>query len=316
MPETAVQDSADNALEALRARTIVVADSGDFETIQAYRPTDATTNPSLVLQAAGDARYRHLIAEAMASRPRGDVTRVERLMTLFGREITRVVPRYVSTEVDARLSFDTDATIRKARALIADYGALGVAPDRVLIKIAGTWAGIRAASVLEAEGIACNMTLIFSLVQAQACFEAGVTLISPFVGRITDWYKKAEGVDHYAPEDDPGVRSVRQIHAYARTHGYPTQVMAASFRNREQILALAGADLMTISPALLEELAGLNVSETPGITRHTSDTPRLALNRAGFDWTLNTDAMATEKLAEGIRRFADDQATLESQMAD
>ena len=315
MSESLAPDTATNALEALRARTTVVADSGDFETIRAYRPTDATTNPSLVLQAAGDTRYRHLVDEALAATPSGGLSRVERLMTLFGRELTQVVPRYVSTEVDARLSFDTDATIRKARALIADYGELGVAPDRILIKIASTWAGIRAASVLEAEGIACNMTLIFSLAQAQACFEAGVTLISPFVGRITDWYKKAEGVDHYAPEDDPGVASVRRINAYAKTHGYPTQVMAASFRNREQILALAGADLMTISPALLEELAGLPQADTPGITDTDSDVPRLMLDRGAFDWAMNADAMATEKLAEGIRRFADDQRALEQQMA-
>jgi transaldolase len=315
MADTAAQTVPGNALDALRDRTIVVADSGDFETIKAYRPTDATTNPSLVLQAAGDARYRHLVDEALASTPTAGLTRVERLMTVFGREITQVVPRYVSTEVDARLSFDTDATIRKARALIADYAALGVSADRILIKIASTWAGIRAASVLEAQGIACNMTLIFSLAQAQACFEAGVTLISPFVGRITDWYKKADGVDHYTPADDPGVRSVQRINAYAKTHGYPTQVMAASFRTREQVLALAGADLMTISPALLEELAGQPAEQGPGIGGAESDVPRLMLDRAAFDWALNADAMATEKLAEGIRRFADDQAALEAQMA-
>ena len=315
MAENAVRTTSGNALEALRERTIVVADSGDFETIRAYRPTDATTNPSLVLQAAGDARYRHLIDEAMAATPTAGLTRVERLMTLFGRELTQVVPRYVSTEVDARLSFDTDATIRKARALIADYAALGVSADRILIKIASTWAGIRAASVLEAEGIACNMTLIFSLAQAQACFEAGVTLISPFVGRITDWHKKAEGVDHYAPQDDPGVRSVQRINAYAKTHGYPTQVMAASFRNRDQILALAGADLMTISPALLEELRGMDAANAPGMSTQPSEVARVMLDRVAFDWALNADAMATEKLAEGIRRFADDQAALESRMA-
>ena len=315
MSESSARTSALNALEALRARTTVVADSGDFETIRAYRPTDATTNPSLVLQAAGDTRYRHLVDEALAATPRRGLTRVERLMTLFGRELTQVVPRYVSTEVDARLSFDTDATIRKARALIADYDELGVSADRILIKIASTWAGIRAASVLEAEGIACNMTLIFSIAQAQACFEAGVTLISPFVGRITDWYKKADGVEHYAPEEDPGVASVRRINAYAKTHGYPTQVMAASFRNREQILALAGADLMTISPALLEELAGLEQSDAPGITATDSDVPRLMLDHSAFDWAMNADAMATEKLAEGIRRFADDQRALDAQLA-
>lgn len=314
MPDTGIHHTATNALDALRERTTVVADSGDFETIRAYHPTDATTNPSLVLQSARDPRYRHLIDEALAARPAHDVTRVERLMTLFGREITRVVPRYVSTEVDARLSFDTAATIAKARALIADYQSLGVGPERILIKIASTWAGIRAASVLEAEGVACNMTLIFSLTQAQACFDIGATLISPFVGRITDWHKKADGVDAYAPEDDPGVTSVRRIDAYAKSHGYPTQVMAASFRNRDQILALAGADLMTISPALLEELAVLEPQQVVGLTRTPSQIPRETLDRARFDWALNADAMATEKLAEGIRRFADDQRALEDEI--
>lgn len=304
-----------NALDALREHSIIVADSGDFETIRAYQPTDATTNPSLVLQAAGDERYRHLVDEALSAGVTPGLTRVERLMTLFGREITQVVTRYVSTEVDARLSFDTDATIRKARALIADYESLGVPTDRILIKIASTWAGVRAASVLEAEGIACNMTLIFSPIQAQACFDAGVTLISPFVGRITDWYKKAEGVARFAPEDDPGVASVRRIQDYARTQGYPTQVMAASFRNHEQILALAGVDLMTISPALLEELAGMAQPVATGNGMgEPGKSPRVMPDRAAFDWALNADAMATEKLAEGIRRFADDQAALEQRL--
>jgi len=305
---------AESALEALRAHTTIVADSGDFESIRAFGPTDATTNPSLLLQAARDPRYRYLVDEALAATPGGGVTRIERLMTLFGRELTKVVPRYVSTEVDARLSFDTGATIVKARALIADYRALGVARERILIKIASTWAGIEAARVLEAEGIACNMTLIFSLPQAQACFDAGVTLISPFVGRITDWYKKAEGVDNYAPDDDPGVASVRRIDAYARSYGYLTKVMAASFRHSGQILALTGADLMTISPALLEELAGMAPQAASGWTRQPSDDSRPWLTRADFDWALNADAMATEKLAEGIRRFSGDHRGLEADL--
>lgn len=314
MADSAPKQHAHNALEALRARTTVVADSGDFETIREFQPTDSTTNPSLVLAASRDARYSHLVEEAKGGRPGPGISRAERLMTVFGRELTRVVPRYVSTEVDARLSFDTSATIAKARALLADYDALGVGRERILIKIASTWEGIRAASVLEAEGVACNMTLIFSLAQAQACFDAGVTLISPFVGRITDWYKQSEGVEHYAPYDDPGVKSVARINAYAKSYGYGTQVMAASFRNRDQILALAGADLMTISPALLEELAGLEANATPGLTGQPSTDPRVSLDRAGFAWAMNEDPMATEKLAEGIRKFAADQRTLEEEL--
>lgn len=315
MAEPASVTNPSSALEALRERSTVVADSGDFETIRSYRPTDATTNPSLVLQSARDPRYAHLVDEALAGEPAPGVTRSERLVTLFGRELTGVVSRYVSTEVDARLSFDTAATIAKARALLADYDALGVPRERILIKVASTWAGIDAARVLEAEGVAVNMTLIFSLPQAQACFDAGVTLISPFVGRITDWYKKADGVEGYAAEDDPGVKSVRRIDAYAKTYHFPTQVMAASFRNVDQILALAGADLMTISPALLEELATMAPSNVPGMTRAPSQDARVMLDRPRFDWALNADAMATEKLAEGIRRFADDQQALEREIA-
>lgn len=316
MADNGINETADTALEALRACTTIVADSGDFESIRVYRPTDATTNPSLLLQAARQSHYRYLLDEALAATPVSGVTRIERLMTLFGRELTGVVPRYVSTEVDARLSFDTAATIAKARALIADYQALGVARERILIKIASTWPGIEAARVLEAEGIACNMTLIFSLAQAQACFDAGVTLISPFVGRITDWYKKAEGVDSYAPGDDPGVLSVRGIDAYARSYGYPTRVMAASFRNQDQILALAGADLMTISPALLAELADMHPRPDAGWSREVTDIPRVWLSRAEFDWALTADAMASEKLAEGIRRFAADQRALEVELSE
>lgn len=313
MADTGIEHR-ENALEALRTRTTIVADSGDFHSIRAFAPTDATTNPSLLLQAAGDERYAAIVEEAMAYTPTLHITRVERLMTLFGRALTEVVPRYVSTEVDARLSFDTAGTIAKARALIADYETLGVDRSRILIKIASTWPGIEAARVLEAEGIPCNMTLIFSLPQSQACFDGGITLISPFVGRITDWYKKAEGVSDYAPADDPGVASVRRIDAYAKSHGYQTLVMAASFRNCGQILELAGADLMTISPKLLEELSGLPPRAGGGLDRETTADERQTLDRKAFEWALNDDPMASEKLAEGIRRFADDQRTLEQRL--
>lgn len=309
-----------SALEQLRALSTLVADTGEIQSIEQFRPTDATTNPSLVLAAAGKEEYAHLVDAAVAfgaQQPGSKSVRamraVEELMTLFGRDITAIIPRYVSTEVDAHLSFDTGATITKGRQFIQRYKELGVARDRVLIKIASTWEGIRAAAVLEAEGIRCNMTLIFSLAQAQACFDAGVTLISPFVGRITDWYKAHEGVDAYAPEDDPGVASVRRIYAYAKQHAYPTQVMAASFRNSGQIMALAGCDLLTVSPALLQELGELQqpvkrcLHATGG-----SDVARVNLDEAAFRWQLSSDAMACEKLAEGMRKFAADQTQLQS----
>lgn len=315
MVEAALDKTATSTLDSLREYSTIVADSGEFETIRAFGPTDATTNPSLVWQAARQPAYAALVEQARAVAPAPGLTVVERLMLLFGRELTAVVPRYVSTEVDARLSFDTAATVVKARALIAGYETLGVPSDRILIKIAATWEGVAAARVLEAEGIRCNMTLIFSLIQAQACFDAGATLISPFVGRITDWYKQAQNVTHFAAEDDPGVLGVRRINSYAKAYGYPTLVMAASFRHVDQILALAGTDLMTISPKLLSELAGMSdrveISGSPAGAAES----RVHHDRAGFAWALNADAMATDRLADGIRRFAADQAQLETYLA-
>lgn len=318
MQETAKLEQG-SALEGLRDHSVVVADTGEFEAIRRFRPTDATTNPTLVLAAARQPAYENLVADAVAygCRASGDraAAAVDRLMTLFGREIVAVVPRYVSTEVDARLSFDTAATVARARHLLALYDELGVERERILIKIASTWEGIRAACVLEAEGIRCNLTLMFSPVQAAAACEAGAALISPFVGRISDWYKARDGVEGYAPEEDPGVESVRHIHAYVKAYGFPTQVMAASFRTRDQVLALAGCDLLTISPMLLDELAALAGPVTRELPGSAPPPPRLKLDESGFRRRLNDDAMATEKLAEGIRRFTADQEALEALLA-
>lgn len=308
-----------SALEGLREHSVVVADTGEFEAIRQFEPTDATTNPTLVLAAARQPAYAALVADAVAygRKASGDraAAAVDRLMTLFGREIVAVVPRYVSTEVDARLSFDTAATVARAHRLLALYRELGVGRDRILIKIASTWEGIRAARVLESEGVRCNLTLMFSTEQAAAACDAGATLISPFVGRITDWHKAHDDVEGYAPEEDPGVRSVRRIYAYVKAYGFPTQVMAASFRTRDQVLALAGCDLLTISPKLLDELASL---EGPVTRRLPGEPPpqRLRSNESGFRRRLNDDAMATEKLAEGIRRFTADQEALEALLAE
>jgi len=313
MAETAQKQQPVNALEALRGYTTVVADSGDFEAIRQFRPTDATTNPTLVLKAAENREPVELVARARAMPATPGLELVERLMLLYGAELLDVVTHRVSTEVDARLSFDTAATIARARSLMAGYAALGVAPERVLIKIAATWEGIRAAQVLEAEGIRCNMTLIFSLCQAQACFDAGATLVSPFVGRITDWYKQAWQVAEIATEEDPGVLGVRRIQALARAQHYPTEVMAASFRHAGQILALAGVDLMTIAPALLEQLTTLAANEVhPCFDTGTAEPEHEAhLDRARFALALNNNAMAQDRLADGIRRFGHDQQCLE-----
>jgi transaldolase len=307
-------------LDSLKRHTTVVADTGDIEAIAAYKPQDATTNPSLLFQAAQQPQYRHLVEQAIAdaARASGDVTAraeafTDALFVGFGREILKVVPGRVSTEVDAGLSFDQERTLAKARRLMALYEQAGVGRDRVLIKIASTWEGIRAAEQLEREGIHCNLTLLFSFAQAVACAEAGVTLISPFVGRIYDWFRKDRGAEIPA-DDDPGVQSVTRIHAYFKKFDYPTQVMGASFRRVEQITGLAGCDLLTISPDLLDQLA-----KTPGeVARRLnveaakkSDEQKIHLDEKAFRWMHNQDAMATEKLAEGIRKFYADARKLE-----
>jgi transaldolase len=304
-----------NSLDQLKQFTVVVADTGDFNSMRAYAPRDATTNPSLILKAVQQEAYKPLFSETVAAH-RGQSVEfvVDRVLIRFGLEILKIVPGRVSTEVDARLSFDTKATIAKARELIALYEAAGIDRKRVLIKIASTWEGIQAATVLEKEGIHCNLTLLFSPIQAAACAEGGITLISPFVGRILDWYKKRDGKE-FTAEEDPGVQSVRYIYSYYKHFGYKTEVMGASFRNIGEILALAGCDLLTISPDLLNQLQGMNdtvvrkliPAETAAIAPVRLDTTEPA-----FRYALNNDAMATEKLAEGIRAFAVDAGKLEA----
>ena len=302
---------------------MIVADTGDIDAISRFRPQDATTNPSLLLKAAQDPRYRHLVDEAIG---RGDDGAgpdrlgeiIDRLFVGFGRAILALIPGRVSTEVAARLSFDSAATERKARRLIELYEAAGVPRQRVLIKIASTWEGIRAAERLEREGIHCNLTLLFSFAQAIACAEAGVTLISPFVGRIYDWYRKASGIADIARDEDPGVASVTRIYNHYKKFGYETQVMGASFRKTTQIVDLAGCDLLTISPELLLQLAA-TAGEVPRrlspAGAEASDAQRLALDEESFRWLHNEDAMATEKLAEGIRLFNADAAKLATLVA-
>src|SRR5580700_2451453 len=308
-------------LESLKQYTTVVADTGDIEAIARHRPQDATTNPSLLFHAAQMPAYRHLVDEAAElAQERGGSHEamaeefIDRLFVLFGSEILKVVPGRVSTEVAASLSFDTDATIAKARNLISLYEKKGVARQRILIKIASTWEGIRAAELLEKEGIHCNLTLLFSFAQAVACAEAGVTLISPFVGRIYDWYKKENGGAEIPPDQDPGVASVTRIYNYYKKYGYKTQVMGASFRNVNQIIRLAGCDLLTISPELLDKL-----EQTEGVVERALDPAnaqaakevQLHLTEKAFRWMHNEDPMATEKLAEGIRKFNSDAQKLE-----
>jgi len=299
-------------LESLKKYTTVVADTGDIEAIARHRPQDATTNPSLLYQAAQMPAYRHLVDEAaeLASERGGTDEEmaeefIDRLFVLFGCEILKVVPGRVSTEVAARLSFDTEASIDKAHKLIALYTAKGIRRERVLIKLASTWEGIRAAERLERAGIHCNLTLLFSFAQAVACAEAGVTLISPFVGRIYDWHKKERGAE-IPPDQDPGVASVTRIYNYYKKFGYKTQVMGASFRNINQIVRLAGGDLLTISPDLLDQLEqteGLLERQLDPETAKASTGDRLHLDEQTFRWMHNEDAMATEKLSEGIRKF-------------
>ena len=300
-----------NQLEQLKQYTTVVADTGDFQSIKAYAPQDATTNPSLILKAVQKPEYRPLLEQAVAASSGASTEDViDRLLIAFGVEILKFVPGRVSTEIDAALSFDTEATVAKGRELIALYEAAGIARERVLIKIASTWEGIRAAEILEKDGIRCNLTLLFSLCQAIACAEAGVQLISPFVGRIYDWYKKATGTD-YTGADDPGVQSVKRIYQYYRKFGYKTEVMGASFRNTSQILELAGCDLLTISPDLLQKLADTQGTvERKLVADANADIQKIALDEKTFRFMLNEDAMATEKLAEGIRAFCADSGKL------
>lgn len=303
-----------NQLEQLKQYTTVVADTGNFQQIKAFAPVDATTNPSLVWKAVQDPAYRPLLEKAMQDHQgklAGEI--IDHLLVSFGIEILQLIPGRVSTETDARLSFDTQKTIDKARTLIALYEAAGIARERILIKIASTWEGIRAADMLEREGIRCNMTLLFGLPQAIACADAGAQLISPFVGRIYDWHKKSIGLD-YVGADDPGVQSVKRIYNYYRKFGYRTEVMGASFRNVSQISELVGCDLLTISPELLQKLTD---SEAPLIRKlsadlaQASDVEKLSLDQPMFRLMLNDDAMATEKLSEGIRAFCADTVKLE-----
>ncbi|CAJ0782594.1 Transaldolase [Ralstonia psammae] len=307
-------------LDQLKQFTTVVADTGDFQAMRAYAPHDATTNPSLILKAVQKAEYRPLLEQAVRDARSTSVEDIiDAVLVAFGCEILSIIPGRVSTEVDARLSFDTEATVAKAKHLIALYEARGVARERVLIKIASTWEGIRAADQLRAEGIRCNMTLLFSLAQAVACAEAGVQLISPFVGRIYDWYKKDAGANWdpvaQGGANDPGVQSVLRIYNYYKKFDYPTEVMGASFRNISQIVELAGCDLLTISPDLL---AQLQQSDAPVERKLSPDNAnaanivRLPADERSFRWHMNADAMATEKLAEGIRLFAADAIKLEA----
>lgn len=307
-----------NQLEQLKKWTVVVADTGDFETLRQYQPTDSTTNPSLIYAASQKPQYQALIEEAIRyGKSQGQdplACALDKVFVNFGLEILKIVPGRVSTEVDARLSFDVEGSIQRARHLISLYEAAGISRKRVLIKLASTWEGIVAAQRLEQEGIHCNMTLLFSLPQAIACAEAKVTLISPFVGRILDWYKKAEGVSGYAPEQDPGVRSVTQIYQYYKKFGYKTQIMGASFRNREEITELTGCDLLTIAPSLLEELKQTSdplVRKLDPEKAKQSSLQKVHYDEKAFRFALNEDAMATEKLSEGIRNFAKDLVKLE-----
>lgn len=314
-----------NALEQLKMMTTVVADTGDINSIKAYAPTDATTNPSLIYAAAQMPEYQHLVDAAVAygKQSSGDkaeqlTNTIDKLFVAFGVEILKIVPRFVSTETDARLSFDTEGTIEKARKLIRLYREAGYERNRILIKIASTWEGIQAAKVLEREGIHCNLTLLFGFGQAVTCAQVGVYLISPFVGRIFDWYRTKEGVSGYAPDDDPGVKSVRRIYSYYKRYGYNTVVMGASFRNVEEVKALAGCDALTIAPKFLKELQQEN-AELPKVLspEHASQNCRdenVQIDEKMFRWMLNDDAMATEKLAEGIRGFSADIVKLEQEI--
>lgn len=313
-----------NQLESLKQYTTVVADTGDFESMKEFQPQDATTNPSLILAAVAQPEYAAVVDEALApfvgegNSPEQVDAAMDAILVTFGRKILDIVPGRVSTETDARLSFDTEATVAKARTLIDLYEKAGIDRTRVLIKIAATWEGIRAAEILEREGIRCNLTLLFSLVQAVACAEAKVQLISPFVGRIYDWFKKSEGRDFQGAED-PGVQSVQKIYTYYKHFGYETEVMGASFRNTGQIVELAGCDLLTISPGLLEELSQNTEALTQKLDAEqakSASVERVPVDEKSFRFLFNEDAMATEKTAEGIRKFSADIVKLEQLVAE
>ena len=313
-------------LSQLKQFSVIVADTGDFDSIRKYQPRDTTTNPSLLLKAAQMPEYAALVektlADAKKESPNAGLTlstALDKLAVAFGLEILKIVPGRVSTEVDARLSFDVEASLAKARSLIGRYEKAGISRERILIKVASTWEGICVAKQLTREGIHCNLTLLFSFAQAVACAEAGVQLVSPFVGRILDWYKKSTGRDAYPPVEDPGVVSVTRIYNYYKKYGYKTEVMGASFRNVGEILELAGCDLLTISPTLLEEMqktAGTLARKlNPETAAANCKEPKLSLEEKTFRWMLNEDQMATEKLSEGIRLFAADTLKLEKFIA-
>ena len=310
-------------LDSLRSMTVVVADTGDIDAIKKYQPQDATTNPSLILSASALPQYTPLIDEAIAYAKAQSADKAQQLIDAedklavnIGLEILKIVPGRISTEVDARLSYDTQATVEKARKLIALYNAAGISNDRVLIKIASTWQGIRAAEILEKEGINCNLTLLFSEAQARACAEAGVYLISPFVGRILDWYKANTDKKEYASAEDPGVISVTKIYNYYKEYGYKTVVMGASFRNIGEIIELAGCDRLTIAPALLKELQENSTALVRKLDyKGEVKAKPQPLTEAEFYWQHNSDAMAVEKLADGIRKFAVDQEKLEAMLS-
>ena len=310
-------------LDQLKAMTVVVADTGDLEAIKTYRPVDCTTNPSLVLKAAELPAYQDVIESAISwGRKQGGTQDAiaghvaDRLAVAFGAEMSKLVPGRISTEVDADLSFDVEGSVKRARDIIAAYDALGVPREKILVKLASTWEGIRAAAILQKEGIDCNLTLLFSLAQAAACAEAGVFLISPFVGRILDWHVKASGKT-FEPEEDPGVLSVRQIYSYYKQRGIETVVMGASFRSTGEIEALAGCDRLTIAPALLEKLAADNGTLVRKLDPSNTGEPiaTIASDEKSFRWAMNEDQMATEKLSEGIRMFAKDLRALRTLIA-
>lgn len=303
-----------SALEQLEKLTVIVADTGDATLVKKLKPQDCTTNPSLVLAALNSSDADKLITQELAADGGNSLNAAslcDKLTVAIGANLSSLVPGRVSTEVDARLSFDVEASVRRANEIVAEYDRRGVSSDRILIKLASTWEGIQAARKLERDDINCNLTLLFCMEQAKACADAGVYLISPFVGRITDWYKKSEGVTDYAPDEDPGVRSVREIYDHYKSTGVSTVVMGASFRNTDQIKALAGCDRLTISPKLLEELAADQgkVPRALGVIDAAMESPN-TLDEAGFRWGLNQDGMATEKLAEGIRNFDADHRKL------